>query len=268
MGSPTPADADLLDRVGRSQVRSGELALWYTGGAGYIVKTAGVTILIDPYLGPSNPPDWVRAIPPAFSAERLGGIAAVLLTHEHDDHTDPVALNEIGRRTAADIFGPESSITVAQTAGVPTDRCHIVEADRSVTVGDLLLTAIPVYDPLAQGCLGWVMETGAVTVLHCADSLYFPGFVHLGQRWSFDAMCVSVGLNPPGATFYMDESDAARAVRDAGAKVLIPQHFDLWERTSLDPTRVVTATHWYCPGTRVLPARFRRRITIAPTGAH
>jgi len=268
MGSQTSADADLLVRVTRSHVRPGELALWYTGGAGYVVKTSRVTILIDPYVGPDNPPDWVRTIPPAFNIEHLGDIAAVVLTHEHDDHTDPLALSEVGRRTSADIFGPDTSISVAKSAGVPPDRCHIVEADRSKTVGDVLLTAITVHDPLAQGCLGWVIETGAVTVLHCADSLYFPGFVDLGRRWKFDAMCVSVGLNPPGAMLYMDECDAARAARDADTKVLIPQHFDLWERTKLDSSRVTRVARWYCPNVRVLPARFRRRITITPTGVY
>jgi L-ascorbate metabolism protein UlaG (beta-lactamase superfamily) len=76
-------------------------------------------------------------------------------------------------------------------------------------------------------------------------------------------MCVSVGLNPPGITYYMDESAAARAARDAGTKALILQHFDLWESTRLDPGRVATVARWYCPDVDVVPARFQRRIDIA-----
>jgi L-ascorbate metabolism protein UlaG (beta-lactamase superfamily) len=61
----------------------------------------------------------------------------------------------------------------------------------------------------------------------------------------------------------MDESDAARVARDCGARILIPQHFDLWRGLTLDPRRVRTATSWYAPQTRVVPARFGRRITIS-----
>jgi L-ascorbate 6-phosphate lactonase len=258
----TGEHGDLLHHVASARVDPGELALWYTGGAGYIIQTSRVTILIDPYVGPDHPPYWVRAIPPAFDPDRLDGVAAVLLTHEHDDHADPVALGAIGRRTSAPIFGPASAIDIAHSAGIPTDRCHAVTPDQTVEIGDLRLTAVPAHDPLAQECLGWVLETDAVTLLHCGDSLYFPGFLDLGRRWTIDAMCVSVGLNPPGTTFYMDESDAARAARDTGARILIPQHYDLWESTRIDPARVATVAQWYSPGIQVMPARFRQRITI------
>jgi L-ascorbate 6-phosphate lactonase len=179
MGKPKTATFDLMARVAGARVESGALALWYTGGAGYIIKTAGVTILIDPFLGPGIPPDWVRAIPPAFTPERIDDVAAVVLTHEHEDHADPVALSAVNLRTSSVIFGPESAVTVARSTGVPAERCHCVHPDQSTVIGDLQLTAVTAYDPLARGCLGWVMETGPVTVLHCGDSLYFPGFWQL-----------------------------------------------------------------------------------------
>ena len=44
---------------------------WYIGGAGYIVRTDQATLLIDPFLGPSNPPSWLRAIRAWHDAGRL-----------------------------------------------------------------------------------------------------------------------------------------------------------------------------------------------------
>jgi L-ascorbate metabolism protein UlaG (beta-lactamase superfamily) len=118
---------------------------------------------------------------------------------------------------------------------------------------------------MAEGCNGYVLETANTTLLHCGDSLYFDGFAEIGKRWALDALCVSVGLNPPGQTFYMDEANAARAARDSGTRTLIPQHFDLWRGFTLDPRRVRTVTNWYTPRTTVIPARFGRRITLSPT---
>jgi L-ascorbate 6-phosphate lactonase len=253
--------------VREAQVEPGTLGLWYTGGAGYVVKTAGATLLIDPFVGPSNPPDWVRAIPPAFDLNRIGDLGpfdAVVLSHEHGDHADPAALGPIARLTTVPVIGPASCIEVAAAAGVPEERCRILAHGESLGFGDLRLTAVPVHDPGARGCNGYVLETGELAVLHAADSLYFPGFRDLGRRWRLDAICLSVGANPPGKIIYMDEVDAARAARDAGARQLIPHHFDLWQGLTLDPTRIAVAASWYRPELVVTPVRFRERLTVEP----
>jgi L-ascorbate 6-phosphate lactonase len=254
-----------LASVRRARVGAGEMALWYIGGAGYVLRTAGTTLLIDPFLGPSGPPDWLREIPPAFAPETIGDLGpldAVLISHEHGDHADETALDVIARYSAAPVYGSPESISVAAKMGVPAARLHAVDTNASFQIGDLQGATTPAFDPVATGCLGYVLQSGGVTLLHSGDSLYFDGFAEIGQRWRIDAICLSVGDNPPGQTLYMDESDAARAARDCGARMLIPQHFDLWRGLTLDPRRVRTATAWYAPQTKVVPARFGRRITI------
>lgn len=255
----------LLIAVRDAGVAPGAIALWYTGGAGYIVKTAGATVLMDPFLAPSTGSEWIRGIPPAFDAARIGDLGrfdALLITHEHGDHADPVALAPLGPLTT--VYGPAACIAVARQAGVPDENCRVLAHDDSVTFGDLTVTAVPMNDPGAPGCNGYVLETSSVAVLMCGDSIYSDGFVPIGQRWKLDAICLSVGHNPPGQTIYLDESGAARATRDANARILIPQHFDLWQGLTLDPHRVEIVNSWYCPETRVLPALFRERLDIEP----
>lgn len=265
MDTPDPAMRGFLASVRQARVGAGEIALWYIGGAGYILRTAATTLLIDPFLGPSGPPDWMREIPPAFAPETIGELGvldAMLISHEHGDHADETALDAIARYSEAPVFGSPESIAVAAKMGVPGDRLRTVDTDFAFQIGDLRVATTPMFDPLATGCLGYVLEAAGVTLLHGGDSLYFDGFAEIGRRWQIDAVCLSVGDNPPGQTLYMDEADAARAARDCGARVLIPQHFDLWRGLTLDPRRVRSATAWYAPQTRVVPARFGRRITI------
>ena len=254
---------DVLRAAQRARVKRGEIALWNLGGAGFVVRTASATLLIDPFLGDSNPPDWERAIPPAFAPESLQDVDAVLLTHEHSDHADPVALREVAARTPAVVFGPGSAIEVArQEAALPAVRARVLEHDDAVEVAGTRITAVQAYDPGAKGANGYVAEAEGVTLVHCGDSLYFPGLVTLGERWQIDALCVAIGTNPPGRMFYMDESDAARAARDVGAGMLVPMHFNLWRKTLMDPRRVATVTRWYAPHTRVVPAYLGRRINV------
>lgn len=265
---PAPPD-NLLEAVRQAQIEPGAIALWPLGAAGYVLKTDTVTILIDPFLGPSNPPDWIRCLPPAFDPARiaeLGLIEAVLLTHEHGDHADPVALAAIGVHTAATVYGPAPCIAVARAAGFPADRCRVVGHDEALPVMEPRITAVEMRDGGVAEANGYVIETGAQTLLHCGDGIYFDGFVALGERWRIDAICVSVASNPPGQSWYMDEADAARASRDAKATTLIPQHFDLWQGFTLDPDRVRIAAGWYCPGTTVIPARLGERIMLGENG--
>jgi L-ascorbate metabolism protein UlaG (beta-lactamase superfamily) len=281
---------DTVERARRARVRLGEVALWNLGGAGFVVRSARSLLLIDPYAGPSNPPDWVRAVPPAFDASRLHNVDAVLMTHEHDDHADPVSLAAIGRQTDALAIGPATCTAVAREAGVPETRLRTLEPGETVLAGDFRITAVPAHDPGAKGANGYVLELldsldgvpvqveeGAghmgtepgterpprVTLAHYGDSLYFPGFAQLRQRFQLDALLVAVGTNPPGRFYYMDEADAARAARDTGARVLVPMHFNLWRATLIDPQRVATVAKWYAPQTRVIPAHYGRRITLA-----
>lgn len=261
------AQPQFLARVSAATVDSGDLAMWYTGGAGYVVRSATVTLLFDPFVGPSSPPDWIREIPPAFDPEQIGELGpldAIVLTHEHGDHADPAALDPLGRLTSAKVIGPSACIEIARTVGVPEDRLQVIAHDEAITIGDITLTAVDANDPGAPGCNGYVVETGKVTVLQAGDSLYFPGFLEFGKRWAFDAICVSVGSNPPGSTYYLDESDAARAARDSGTRKLVVHHYDLWRGLTLDPERVAVATSWYAPAVATVAARFQERLTISP----
>ncbi len=251
--------SDVVQAVRRTRVAGGDLALWPIGGAGYIVKSAAALITIDPFTGPSHPPRWIRAIPPAFDPARLTGVDAVVLTHEHDDHTDPTTLTALLAHTQALVIGSAACVAVARGLGYPPERCRVLRHDQALAIKDVHLTAVAMHDPGAQDGNGYVVETPDVAILHGGDSLYFDGFRALARRWTLDAILVSL----PGETLYMDEADAARAACDSGARTLIPQHFDLWQSTAMDPRRVVTVAGWYCPRTAVIPAYVKRRITIS-----
>jgi L-ascorbate 6-phosphate lactonase len=254
--------ADLFTQIEETTVAPGQMVLWYLGGAGYALKSARVTLLIDPFIGPGHPPTWTRLTPPLFSPGQVRNLQATLLTHEHDDHTDPVALTAIRLRTDAALIGSKSSIAVAKQHGWTAKRSQILPYHATLVFEDLRITAVPMHDPNAKSSNGYVIECGSTTLLHCGDSHYFSGFVELARRWTFHAVCVSVAGNPPGKLLYMDECDAARTARDTKARQLILHHYDLWQGYTLDPARVVTATAWYAPQTQVVAAPLGEPLVI------
>jgi len=160
------------------------------------------------------------------------------------------------------IIGPKSCVPIIKAVNVPRQRWQLLPHHATRLLGDFRVTAVPMLDPTAKSCNGYVLEAQGVTILHCGDGQYFDGFIELAKRWRFDAVCVSVGYNPPGKLFYMDEADAARAARDTRTKRLIVHHYDLWQGYTIDPQRVATVVAWYAPKTEVIAAPLGQCLAI------
>lgn len=261
------APSDLLEAVDRARVAPGDVALWYTGGAGYIVKTASALIFVDPYCGPSLDETWVRNIPPAFDPRDVTRCDLILSTHEHADHCDPHALGPMLEGTSAPFAGPASSVEAARGFGWPDSRLRALAPGESTSSNGVTVTAVHALDPHAAGCLGYALQVpDGPTIVNMGDSLFFDGLGAELRRWRVDVLCVSVAHNPPDETFYMSEVDVVRAARDAQARVLMPHHWDLWQWVAMDPRRVGAVAPWYAPDARVVPAKFCQPVTIVRQG--
>src|SRR5437879_1362722 len=70
------------------------IALWWLGQAGFAIKSASLTMLIDPFLSEHEG----RLVVPPFSATTAPEIDFVLCTHEHLDHLDLPVLQELAQR--------------------------------------------------------------------------------------------------------------------------------------------------------------------------
>ena len=256
---------DLLVQVDAARVEPGQIALWYTGGAGYIVRTPGATIYLDPFTGPSDE-KWVRGVARPFDPAEVRRCDLILSTHEHRDHCDPDALVPLLAGTAAPFAGPSTSVETARSLGWPEARLRPLAAGDALEVGDVRITAVRSNDPMARGCLGYVLEAGGLTFVNMGDSLWYDQIGQELSRWRVDAIALSVAHNPPGETYYMSEVDAARIARDVGARVLIPHHWDLWQWVALDPRRVQAVAPWYAPDVQVRPARYCERMTLTRVG--
>lgn len=225
-----PFTGSLAARI--RQPHADGIALYWLGQAGFLVRTARYTFLIDPYLSDSlalkyrgSPLPHVRMMSAPITVEELGHIDLVFCTHHHTDHMDPGTLLPLASQPALRYVVPGASREEAmKRASVPPERLICVDA------GDVLeplpgLTVRPVrsaHETLQSNdagqyvFLGYGIEVGGTTTFHSGDAVPFEG-----ERGEVASLAADVALLPVNGR--------SKALADSG----IPGNFFLQEATSL-----------------------------------
>ncbi len=226
---------------------SEQVAITYIGGPTALLEIAGLRLLTDPTFDPAGEtyptPVYTlhKTTGPALSAESLGRIDAVLLSHDH--HFDN--LDRAGRALL-----PHAGRVLTTPAGADRlgGNAAGLEPWQSVDLPmpggrHLRITATPARHGPAGADRGPV--TGFVLVLDAhpqsgiyisGDTVWFPGVAEVGRRFSIQAAILFMGaarvreVGPAHLTFTAEEAiEAARTFADA---TIIPLHYEGWEHFS------------------------------------
>lgn len=242
MHSSMPLMGDALYQALATLPDSG-VRLWRLDGAGIAIQTPGILIYVDPFIAPQGGPGWVRRQPPILN--RLPPAQLVLVTHEHDDHADPVALAQLAANHNCLFIGTAPCAAIAQKAGFPQTRT------RSLRIGDHLyddevkIIAVEVRDDTAEAPLGYIIQVGGYRIYHGGDAQMSEHFTRTGERYAVDCCCLSVGGKVEDEQYYLAPQEAITAAKTLKSPVLIPTHWDLWMINGFDEE--VWAAHHEMP---------------------
>ncbi len=270
----------LRERIAEREVLPGTLACWWLGGSGFVFKSpAGTTVYLDPYLSDSVKSIFGvgRAFPPPIAPEDVRA-DAVISTHWHEDHLDPGTIPVIARACEGTKFiMPPSATSRALGWGVKRDRIvplswgHGAQAEQSVTVKDLTITAVPArHDAGIPGwevpdAMGVMIEGEGLKIYNSGDTEYDTRLRLLKSHKPDVAMiCIN------GVSGNMDAYEAALLAWQLGARVAIPMHHYLWAENAgnanatLDP-RLFADTYARLGGTgRVVLPEVGQEVELDP----
>lgn len=234
----------LVDWIGRQAIPEGAVGVWWLGQSSLVLKGAGTIIYVDPYLQSSER----RLTPPAFAPELADNADLVLLTHDHLDHIDPVALPPLAmaspgakfvaprpvvERVAA-LVGGESRV-VAATAGEP------------LTVGGVALIPVAAkheefdeHPTLGFPYLGYVIRLGGVTIYNAGDTIPYAGLVETLQPLGIDLAFLPINgrdyfRTSAGTIGNMDYREAAELAVRTGVEVAVPVHYGMFAGNTVPP---------------------------------
>ncbi|WP_260115367.1 MBL fold metallo-hydrolase [Paenibacillus hexagrammi] len=122
---PTKTGAAFMQEIKDTHPPQGTVAVWLTGQASVILKGSQVTVWIDPFVsdylelkgGPA------RAYPAPIVPEDVDQADICLITHEHDDHLDPITVKAIASQNEHAVFvAPPCCEELLWKAGVKRER--------------------------------------------------------------------------------------------------------------------------------------------------
>ena len=274
----------MKEKVLRTSLASGQVALFYLGQVGFLIKWNDKYLLIDGYLSDyvdrnccSEQVQWVRNYPAPIKAEELDFVDYVFCTHTHYDHADPDTLATLARvNSKAKYIVSAANVSAISAYGIKKSDILGLKADVCTTLAEgISVTAVPAaheeLHPDENGDykeVGFRLELGDVTLFHAGDGCPYTGLAERlmgcdvlmlpinGRDYFRTVVCDIIGC--------FDSREAVLLSREVGAPLLIPTHFDLYDCNCVNPAHFVDtlkalnptqAFHVFAPGERYIFAK-------------
>jgi L-ascorbate metabolism protein UlaG (beta-lactamase superfamily) len=233
------------------------IKLTLIGGPTVLIEYDGLRLLTDPtfdppgeYQGPHSPVKHLKTAGPAISAQQIGKLDAILLSHDH--HFDN--LDNSGRALL-----PTATVTYTTNSGAERLGGNAIGVSPFETrvlegrAGDgLLVTGTPArHGPRgvdAGDVIGFALgvERPGDLIYITGDTLWFEGTAEVANRFSPKIVVLFTGAAEPRGRFHMTmgSEDALEAAAAFPNAILVSVHNEGWAhlRESQDQLADVFAT--------------------------
>jgi len=259
-------------QIEETKVPKGKVALWWFGGPSWGLKSQEEIFLIDNYAGPSNFTryeycgpcqttgaerlEWLRLNPQVMDPWKFKRIDASFSTHHHGDHADFYTVKALLKTTKALFVGPKLTCMLFRKWGVPENRIKEVKPGDRIKFKSTEVIVEKNFDYMAtktttglSGVTGkldfddvavtFIFKNSGGNIAFLGDTIYHNGYAAVGARNKVDVAIVNMGHNAPGGTDKLTPFDAFRVAQALRAKVVIPDHYENWASSAIDPEQLV-----------------------------
>lgn len=197
----------------------------FLGQSGYIIKTEKTEIMIDPYLSDSvnRVAGRPRMLPIPINPENIS-CDVVICTHNHLDHLDPDTIKYINNEQFF-LTTNEGKIELKKWGKT---NVIALNTDASITVGDFEITAV--FADHAVEAFGLIVKAENKTLYFSGDTLYNEKLFEIAKyKPDITFICIN------GRLGNMNVNEALITAKRIGAKINIPNHYDMFASNSENP---------------------------------
>jgi len=213
------------------------------GGPTALIEVGGIRLLTDPTFdapGEYKLPHVTlkKTSHPALTAEQIGRVDAVLLSH--DQHADN--FDHAGRAYAMQAPRLLTTIVGAKRLGGVAEGLAPGES-RALTnpAGTLTITATPArhgpagIEPLAGEVIGFVLSlAGGRPIYITGDTVWYDGVAEVARRFQAGLVLLFAGAAKTRGAFHltMDANDAIDTAHAFPGAMIVPLHYEGWAHFS------------------------------------
>jgi L-ascorbate 6-phosphate lactonase len=215
-------------------LKTEQAALWFLGQSGFVIRSCGKTIVIDPYLSDSVAkvsPKLTRLYPPPIQPFELNA-DIFIVTHDHLDHLDPETIKAYRHIDTTTFVGPRFACKKLHELGIPGRNIIKIDSGEIQNVQEIDIEGIYAIanEPAVIDTAGYKLAfPNGRSIYHSADT----GFSDLLLKCTPHVEVALVCMNGQWGNLNIDE--AAELVKAVKPQYAIPHHYDLMALNSKNP---------------------------------
>ncbi|MBS7615454.1 MBL fold metallo-hydrolase [Candidatus Bathyarchaeota archaeon] len=231
-----------MESVNNLRLKKGEVGIFWFGQNTYVLKTSNeTTIAIDPYLSRDKRLHHVHPEPPIKPEEF--NVDYVFCTHDHWDHTDPIALPIIAKKFPETvILGSHETCQHLTELGVEKKNLVPLKPKTAFKLQGFSVT--PYYSVSPEEAdtthYGYVFEIEGIKIYNMGDT--FQSVVKNPESILGEIANVSpdIAMFPIiGDTPQRKPEDAFKFTMVVKPKIVIPCHYDCFSDRTIDPQNFI-----------------------------
>jgi L-ascorbate metabolism protein UlaG (beta-lactamase superfamily) len=182
--------------------------------------------------------------------QRLDFVDVVTSSHNHTDHLDPETIGPVVDASPdVAVVAPAANLDlVSKRSCREVEQLIGIDDGASVTVGDFEIHGIAAaHDELSTDdagrhhFLGYVIQFGEWTIYHSGDTRPYDGLIERLSPFKIDLAMLPINgsASQRRVTGNFWGHEAARVAKDAGVRIVVPCHYDMFSFNTATPDAFV-----------------------------